>query len=188
MRFNKAQLAAVLAAASKDETRYNLNGVLFESERLVATDGHRLHMVDGDKTTQETPVIIAYESCKRILQAMGAKDTAEIVCLSEGTIRDSSATVHISPTGIEIACETIVGTFPDYSKVVPEPDDTKRRFIVSARYLKELCDAAIKAEAMSKNSCAPIQFEIGDDLCAIRVDGQAEHTFTGVVMPQTVKG
>ena len=109
MRFNKAQLAAVLAAASKDETRYNLNGVLFESERLVATDGHRLHMVDGDKTTQETPVIIAYESCKRILQAMGAKDTAEIVAVAGLNVPETL--VHISPSGIEIACEVIAGEF-----------------------------------------------------------------------------
>ena len=186
MRFNKAQLPAVLAAASKDETRYNLNGILFEAERLVATDGHRLHMVEGDKTPMLAPIVLAYDSCKRIAQAMGAKDTAEIVAVAGLNVPETL--VHISPSGIEIACEVIVGTFPDYSKVVPEPDDTKRRFIVSARYLKELCEAAIKAEGMTKNSPHPIQFEIGDDLCAIRVDGQAEHTFTGVVMPQTVKG
>ena len=43
-------------AASLDETRYNLNGVYFElleegtKLRMVATDGHRLAMVDRPET------------------------------------------------------------------------------------------------------------------------------------------
>ena len=184
MRFTKAQLTAVLAAASKDTTRFNLNGVRFEAERLIATDGHRPHMVDGEKTQLEAPVTIAHESCKRIIKAMGPNDTAEIVKASE---LDGSAVIQVS-SGVELTCEVIVGIFPDYSKVVPERSDTKRRLIVSARYMKELCDAAIKAEGMTKNSSHPIMLELPDDeLSPIRIDGQAEHTFTAVLMPQRAK-
>lgn len=39
----------VIAAASKDEYRHNINGVFFDLKkgRLVATDGHRLHIEDA---------------------------------------------------------------------------------------------------------------------------------------------
>ena len=185
MKFNKSQLTAVLAAASSDITRYNICGVRFEAERMIATDGHRLHLVDGDKTPMDAPVTIAYESCKRIIKAMGPHDTAEIIKASK---IEGSAVIHVSPSGIELTCEVIAGVFPDYSKVVPEKSDTKRRLIVSARYLKELCEAAIKAEGMGKNSTSPILFELPEDeLSPIRVDGQCEHTFTAVLMPQRGK-
>ena len=184
MKFNKSQLTAVLAAASSDATRYNICGVRFEAERMVATDGHRLHMADGEKTIMGDPVTIAFESCKRIIKAMGPNDTAEIVEVSEGTIRAASAVVKVS-SGVELTCEVIAGVFPDYSKVVPEKSDTKRRLIVSARYMKELCEAAIKAEGMRKDSECSIMLELPDDeLSPIRVDGQCEHAFTAVLMPQ----
>ena len=40
-------LEYVEVAKSRDEGRYNLTGIYRDTERLVATDGHRLHMVDG---------------------------------------------------------------------------------------------------------------------------------------------
>ena len=40
-------LEYVEIAKSRDEGRYNMTGIYRDTERLVATDGHRLHMVDG---------------------------------------------------------------------------------------------------------------------------------------------
>jgi DNA polymerase III sliding clamp (beta) subunit (PCNA family) len=40
-------LKYVEIAKSRDEGRYNLTGIYRDTERLVATDGHRLHMVEG---------------------------------------------------------------------------------------------------------------------------------------------
>lgn len=184
MKFTKAQLTAVLMAASKDTTRYNLNGVHFEAERMVATDGHRLHIVDGDKTPLDAPVTIAYESCKRIIKAMGAKDTAQIVKASE---LEGTAVIHVS-SGVELTCEVIAGDYCDYRQVVPEKSDTKKRFIVNARYLRDLCDAAIKAEGMSKNGYNAIMLELPeDDLSPIRIDSEEGMMFTAILMPQQPK-
>jgi len=181
MQFNKAQLSAVLSAACTDAGRYNLNGVHFEAERMVATDGNRLHIVDGDITPLDAPVTLSYESCKRIIKAMGPKDTAQIVKASE---LDGTAMVEVS-SGVELACELIVGQFCDYKQVVPEKSDTKKRVIVNARYLRDLCDAAIKAEGMSKNGSNAIMLEMPDDeLSPIRVDSQEGFMFTAVLMPQ----
>lgn len=37
----------VARAISKDEGRYNLTGAYRDKDRLVSTDGHRLHMIEG---------------------------------------------------------------------------------------------------------------------------------------------
>jgi DNA polymerase III sliding clamp (beta) subunit (PCNA family) len=37
----------VARAVSKDESRYNMQSAYRDGKRLVATDGHRLHLVDG---------------------------------------------------------------------------------------------------------------------------------------------
>jgi DNA polymerase III sliding clamp (beta) subunit (PCNA family) len=184
MIFTKNELASVLCAASSDVTRYSINGVRFEADKLIATDGHRLHMVTGSKVSEaEAPnesVTIESEACKRIISAMGTKDTALIVDTSD---IDGSAKVRVS-SGVELTCEVIQGEYPNYSQVIPERSDTKKRLIVNARYLKSLCEAAIKAEGMSKSK-APILIELPDDeLSPIRVDGQALHSFTAVLMPQ----
>lgn len=42
-----SDLRDVGIAASKDETRYNLNQVHVEKDRIVSTDGHRLHILEG---------------------------------------------------------------------------------------------------------------------------------------------
>ena len=41
-------LAWVLRAVSTDETRYILNHVLVDGNKIVATDGRRLHMLEAD--------------------------------------------------------------------------------------------------------------------------------------------
>ena len=46
MKVRRKTLQAILPAASKDDTRFNLCGALVKPDgTFVATDGHRLHMV-----------------------------------------------------------------------------------------------------------------------------------------------
>ena len=62
-------LAFVLPAVSQDEGRPHLNGVQFESDRLIATDGHRLHLTPSPVAIAE-PLLVSLEAAqtlKRIL-------------------------------------------------------------------------------------------------------------------------
>ncbi len=62
-------LAFVLPAVSHDEGRPHLNGIQFESDRLIATDGHRLHLTPSPVPVAE-PLLIslsAAQTIKRIL-------------------------------------------------------------------------------------------------------------------------
>ncbi|MEN8183921.1 MAG: DNA polymerase III subunit beta, partial [Myxococcota bacterium] len=83
-----------LYAASVDETRYNLNGVLFEvvaetgKIRMVATDGHRLAMVERsigpDAEGLATGVIIPRKGLGELKRLVDEEDADEIELGFEG--------------------------------------------------------------------------------------------------------
>ena len=110
-------------AASMDETRYNLNGVFFEVEkdqgklRMVATDGHRLAMVDrsipGDIEGLQSGVIIprkALAELKRLLDEDGATEVELAFEGNSGFARGGDVTLGM---------RLIEGEFPNYQQVIP---------------------------------------------------------------------
>ena len=113
-------------AISSDETRYNLNGVFFEPSadtlRLVATDGHRLSLVE-----RKTPATFGLKKGvilpKKGLQEL-RKLLAEVVQSGEekpttklGFV-ENSAIVH--QKGVILSMRLIEGLFPDYRQVIPK--------------------------------------------------------------------
>lgn len=114
-------------AMSTEETRYYLNGIyLHVAEqdgtqllRAVATDGHRLAMFDmplpaGAETMPG--VIVPRKAIGELRKLVDdAADTIQI-SLSEGKVRFSFD--HIVMTS-----KLIDGTFPDYSRVIPQGND-----------------------------------------------------------------
>ncbi|MCL5965784.1 MAG: DNA polymerase III subunit beta [Deltaproteobacteria bacterium] len=112
--------------ASSDETRYNLAGVLFEKRdvdgkqmlRMVATDGHRLAIADG-----EVPGIGELLGERRML--VPKKGLLEIRKLAEGGTGsfDLSASEKFLFAGkgdTEIWIRLLEGDFPDYLQVLPK--------------------------------------------------------------------
>ncbi|MDP8254944.1 MAG: DNA polymerase III subunit beta [Candidatus Alcyoniella australis] len=113
-------------AASTDETRYYLNGVLFESEqgegqpllRMVSTDGHRLCMVV--KTVEslgnlklEEPVIIPRKGVAELRKLLSDDDEPVMLMLRERNI-------IVSKGSVLFVIRLIDGEFPDYRQVVPK--------------------------------------------------------------------
>lgn len=67
------ELKRVAKAMSKDETRYNLNGVYVDPKgKLVCTDGHRLHFADIEGVGKARPTIIPSGTVK-ILEGFKAE-------------------------------------------------------------------------------------------------------------------
>ncbi|HIF64291.1 MAG TPA: DNA polymerase III subunit beta [Deltaproteobacteria bacterium] len=110
-------------AVSTDDTRSNLAGVYLESAteggllRMVATDGHRLAMIEKKNSSGEIPSGV-------ILPRKGLNETARI--LSDMA---SEADVKLSITANEAFLEAgsaimsmrlVEGNFPDYNQVVPK--------------------------------------------------------------------
>lgn len=115
-------------AASVDETRYNLNGVYFEvladegKIRMVATDGHRLALVDrgagSEVTGLASGVIVPRKGLAEIKRLVDEEDADEIELGFEG----NSGLVRKG--AVTLVMRLIEGEFPNYQQVIPKASDT----------------------------------------------------------------
>jgi len=102
-------LVKVKHAASKEESRYNLNGVYFDKEK-IATDGHRMSLAKKNHPLEKTIVPIEFINTIIRLGKNGNESTR--LCRSENTI-------FIYSEDLTLHCRLIDGLFPDYESVVP---------------------------------------------------------------------
>jgi DNA polymerase-3 subunit beta len=114
-------------SVSNDETRYHLNGVYFEKKesanktsfRMVATDGHRLSLVDRDieqDSSNALPtqgVIIPRKGLGEIKKLIDAMDT-DVEMAFEGSqlIIKNNRTV--------LMVRLIEGKYPNYQQLIPQ--------------------------------------------------------------------
>ncbi|MFQ5352518.1 MAG: DNA polymerase III subunit beta [Candidatus Binatia bacterium] len=107
-------------AVSVDDTRSNLAGVYLESPkdlgilRMVATDGHRLAMIDRETVDGRIEGGI-------ILPRKGLNEAAKLLAEAEGRVK-----MIVSPNESALKLENwtlsmrlVEGSFPDYRQVVP---------------------------------------------------------------------
>lgn len=116
-------------AASVDETRYNLNGVYFELAdegakiRMVATDGHRLALVDrhlaGGASDLASGVILPRKGLAELKRLVDEEDADEIELGIEG----NSALVRKGD--VTLTMRLIEGEFPNYRQVLPKVSSRK---------------------------------------------------------------
>ena len=150
----KAELtipAAVLAgmidktifAVSPDEARYNLSGVYIESNaagsaRMVATDGHRLAMIEREVPgfRMEGGAIIPRKGLSELRKILDQGGDAEVRLALEGQL------AYMKRGNTEVSMRLVEGEFPDYRGVIPKQSKYK---IVVAR---DLLFAAIKRAAI----------------------------------------
>jgi DNA polymerase-3 subunit beta len=113
-------------AVSTDETRYNLNGVFFEPSpdalRLVATDGHRLSLVErkfGATFGLKKGVILPKKGLQELrkLLAEAAESTEEKQETKLGFVENSAI---VRRPGVILSMRLIEGLFPDYRQVIPK--------------------------------------------------------------------
>ncbi len=105
-------------AISQDETRYTYNGVFMESEgdklRIVATDGHRLALIERPNTGAEfkNGVIIHKKALGEIVKLFTEEETDVEIFLHENHVIFRSG-------DIELSARMIDGDFPKYRQVIP---------------------------------------------------------------------
>jgi len=132
IKFDQAVLKHMLQmtafAISHEETRYVLNGLLFEMKSsgegsvvtLVGTDGRRLAVVDQKidvKTSKEVKIIIPYKAVQELLRNLG--DEGEVM------VGVGPNQVFFEMDGITLISRLIDGDFPDYRRVIPAASATK---------------------------------------------------------------
>lgn len=106
----------VINSVSKDETRFNLTGLTFESvkgrARIVGCDGHRLAFqeIPGLNPSEDYSILIPAKPMAKLFPLM---DGLSLSLYKDGYLRTSTK-------GLRIAIRAIDGTFPDYSQVIPK--------------------------------------------------------------------
>jgi DNA polymerase III subunit beta len=110
-----------LFAVSPDEARYNLSGVYIESPqagavRMVATDGHRLAMVDREVEgfTMQGGSIMPRKGLGELRKLLDQSGESLIELVIDGQL----ASLRRGPT--EVSMRLVEGEFPDYRGVVPK--------------------------------------------------------------------
>lgn len=121
----KAMIAKVIFAVSVEESRFQLNGALFklkeDSLEMVATDGHRLALVENDLkgAKAQDGVLVPRKALQELLRFEG-----------EETVSFRRGEHHLSFRlgRRELICRILEGTFPDYDRVIAKDNDKKAIF------------------------------------------------------------
>jgi DNA polymerase-3 subunit beta len=118
-------------AASNEESRYHLNGIHLSQNkkgekevlRMVATDGHRLSLIDRESQTIrgiEKGIIIPKKGVLEIKKIMGDRDGKEEIEIyfdqTHGFFKMGKSLMVI---------RLIDGEFPEYEQVIPKGNDKK---------------------------------------------------------------
>ena len=174
-----------LFSVCNDETRFHLNGVLFESTgttaRMVSTDGHRLSKVD--RALAGAPKL----SAGVIIPKKGLLEIKKILD-GANTVRLAVKTPHVffAVDDIVLAVKLIDAQFPPYEQVIPK--DHKRTAVID-RVL--LADAVRRAQLMSseargvKMAFSPDHITIASDnpdLGEVREDVDAQFNGDGLTI------
>ena len=134
-------------AVSTDETRYNLNGAFLEALpdgvfRMVATDGHRLSMLESklcdepDKVKFDEGVIIPKKGLLEIKRLLEAEQGSCQMGLD-------GSNLIFKMESVTVVMRLLDGQFPEYRHVVPENQKIKlsldrKQFIESLRRISIL--------------------------------------------------
>lgn len=121
----RRMIAKVLFAVSAEESRFQLNGALLKlkdgSLEMVATDGHRLALVEGglEASGGEDSVLVPRKALQELQRLEG-----------DGRIEYRRGEHHLSFRlgRRELICRILEGTFPDYERVIAKDNDKKILF------------------------------------------------------------
>jgi len=164
-------------AISTEETRYYLNGVYLhvaEAEggrvlRCVATDGHRLARVDAalPAGAESMPGVIVPRKTVNELRKLLDDDAADIA------LSVSETKIRFATPEIALTSKVIDGTFPDYSRVIPQ-GNTKRLEVDASDFAK----AVDRVATVSSERSRAVKLILDEDKLTLMVNapdsGQAQ--------------
>lgn len=131
----RRMIAKVIFAVSTEESRFQLNGALLkfkpEGLELVATDGHRLALVEGPVAGagEEEGVLVPRKALQE-LQRFEGPDLNAAVAYHRG---EHHLCFRLGRR--ELICRILEGTFPDYERVIAK--DNEKKVVFDRRALGE---------------------------------------------------
>jgi DNA polymerase-3 subunit beta len=164
-----AALSQVGIAASSDDGRPTLTGVLFETEsdhlRLVATDSYRLAVRDVPGAAGVDTSLIPYRALKELGRTIGADKISVAIGEREGTFGSQRG---------RMTARVIESSFPDYRRLLP--DEYPNRLTISRDALLE----AVGRASLVAEDHIPVRLSLGSggvELSVTRQDvgGETEY-------------
>ena len=163
-------------AVSNEETRYYLNGIfLHKAERnsiqflrAVATDGHRLAQYDiplPQGAEDITGIIIPKKTIYELRKVLDDANGDVSVSLNENKIK-------FSFSDLKVVSKVIDGTFPDYTKVIPQKND--KNFKTNNSDLKNAIDRVSAVAANEESKSTAIKFCIENNSLSLSVESQSK--------------
>ena len=163
-------------AISNEETRYYLNGIFFHKAesnsikflRAVATDGHRLAQYDiplPQGAEEITGIIIPKKTVFELRKVLDDADGDVNVSLNENKIK-------FSFNNLKIISKVIDGTFPDYTKVIPQNNDKK--FKTNNSELKNAIDRVSAVAINEETKSKAIKLTIENNKLNLSVESQSK--------------
>lgn len=203
---NKHNLA-IASLASKDQSRFTLNGILVRPDCTVVTDGHQLTMVTTPKDDIESfPELPgAAPACRDfkpfILPSAAAADVAKSLPKGRKTktlpILNNAAVsadtregdyAVLMTTDLETArpfrVRKMAGNFPDFERVIPKRSDSTFRIRFNAELLVRVLNQCVSL--MSEERIPMVELSFTDSAGPVRIDCESADTgqkMTSVVMP-----
>jgi len=156
-----AALNQVGIAASTDDGRPTLTGVLFETEsdhlRLVATDSYRLAVRDLPGVAGVDTTLIPYRALKEIGRTIGAEKVSMAIADREG--------MFSSPRG-RMTARVIESSFPNYRQLLPS--EYPNRLTISREALQE----AVGRASLVAEDHIPVRLSLGSGGVELNVSRQ----------------
>lgn len=164
-------------AISTEETRYYLNGIYLhvanseDGDRLraVATDGHRLAQVEQDvpEGAAGMPgIIIPRKTVGEVRKLIDEFEGNVSVSLSDTKIR-------FAFDGAVITSKLIDGTFPDYSRVIPQGNDK-----VLEMDCRTFAEAVDRVSTISSDKTRSVKLSLAEDMLTLSVNSPDSGTAT----------
>ena len=107
-------LAFCSPAMSTEETRYYLNGIYFDGQKMAGTNGHILKVIDTG-VNFPAKMILPRNAIKFLIALLKEKKTVETV-----DVQSHVKGFKFSVGDTVLKSKLVGGNFPDYTKVIPE--------------------------------------------------------------------
>jgi DNA polymerase-3 subunit beta len=154
-------LTQVGIAASSDDGRPTLTGVLFETEsehlRLVATDSYRLAVRDVPGVAGVDTTLIPYRALKEIGRTIGSDKVALSIGEREGTFSSDRG---------RMTARVIESSFPNYRQLLP--DEYPNRLTINREALLE----AVGRASLVAEDHIPVRLNLGSGGVELSVSRQ----------------
>lgn len=172
LKMLEEMVSLVSFAASKDESRFHLTGILVKIGgnmlELVATDGFRLSLAQKPFKSSLTDQTFL----------LPAKTLEEIIRLAKDFVGQGEDTIALHTLAdqnqvlfhfgaIDFASRLIEGNFPDYQRVIPKESTTTISIAKDS-----LLNAVRLASVFSRDSMAVIKMDVGVDSVTLRSDAK----------------